>query len=125
MGQREVLAALLIRHHRARGRDLEALDGVDADVHQGGAALVRALVRVHRAHDGHVLRLGGADLHVLRELDGGSGRRVDGLELAAVLRAGLRVPRIDLRGAAAHPQHDHGLRRAARRLFRLRLLGQE
>jgi hypothetical protein len=123
--QGEVLLALFERHDCARGRDFEALHRLDADVHERRAALVGAFVRVHRAHDGHVLALARADRQLIREHHLGAAGRRDGLEVSGILGAGLRIPRIDLRGAAAHPQHDDGLRRPTRGLLRLGRLREE
>ena len=120
----EVLLALLVADHRSARRDVEPLHGLDAQVHEGGAPLVRAFHGVHRADDRHVLGRLGALHHVLGELDAGGGR-VDRLELAAVLLSRLRVEGVDVGGTTAHPQHDDRAGALARGLLGHGLLGQD
>ncbi len=117
--QRDVLIAgelrdLVGRHRTDRGKRQRRVGRVGG-VHQLAATHVIAFRRGQGTDDGQVAHLLGNLGHVLGNLDAGDGS-VDLAELAAGRLARLKVPDIDGRGAAAHPQDDDTLVLAAQLL---------
>ena len=92
---------------RGMTREVIVVAGV---VIAGPAAMV-----AKRAHDGQVMRLLRKIRQVLAQLDAGSGS-CNGLEGASIFFRGIRlhVPGVDVRCAAAEPDHDGRFRRLAR-----------
>ena len=64
-----------------------------------------AFLRAHRANDGDVFHLLGEPGKVFADKNAGN-RGFNGFELTAVGMTGLGIKRIDLAGAARHPEQD-------------------